>query len=406
MIQKRSATAKPNIIRYPIPHPGQAIILNHPARFRVVACGRRFGKTMLAKLDVMLTACNGGVAWWVLPTYTMAQDVWNDLVFHLEPIDGIDILKSEKTIFFRNRGLIAVRSGHEPDRLRGSGLDKLVIDEAAYCDEAVWHALRPALSDRHGRALLLSTPRGHNWFWSMVQKGFDPLEPDWVAWRMPTAANPFIPPAEIEVARHELPDRVFAQEYLAAFLDDNGMVFRGVRACVRSVGEPLPEPICFGVDWGRMNDFTAIVVMGMESRQVYEVVRFTGMRWSQQRSKLKNLAKRWQPQLILAEANSIGSPNIEALREEGLPIHPFTTTAQSKAQIIDGLALAIEDGQISLPDDAVLLGELTAYEMQRLPAGDFRYAAPSGGHDDTVIALALALHAATRIPRARVSLYA
>jgi Terminase RNaseH-like domain len=361
---------------------------------------------MLAKLDAMMTACEGGVAWWVLPTYTMAQDVWHDLAFHLEAMDGISILKSEKTIYFEGGGMIAVRSGHEPDRLRGSGLDSVIIDEAAYCSEEVWHALRPALSDRNGKALLLSTPRGRNWFWSLYQKGVDPLESEWVSWRMPTEANPFIPAGEILAARQDMPERNFKAEYHAAFLDDAGMVFRGVRVCIRQAPVNMNEAICFGVDWGRMNDFTAVVVMGMDSRQVYEVTRFHQMQWSQQRTRLRNLAKRWRPELILAEANSIGSPNIEALREEGLPIHPFTTTSSSKAQIIDGLALAIESGDIGLPDDSVLLGELMSYEMQRMAGGDYRYSAPPNGHDDTVIALALALHAATRLPRARLRLYA
>ncbi|HLA43758.1 MAG TPA: hypothetical protein VJZ27_10000, partial [Aggregatilineales bacterium] len=166
------------VLRYNIPHPGQALILNHPARFRVVACGRRFGKTELAKLDVIITAQDGGVAWWVLPTYSMAQDVWSDLVRMLEPLDGIKISQSKYTIHFPDAGSISIKSGHNPARLRGSGLDSVVIDEAAFCHEDVWHVLRPALADRSGKALLLSTPQGRNWFWQLYQKGFDPLEPE------------------------------------------------------------------------------------------------------------------------------------------------------------------------------------------------------------------------------------
>jgi len=388
---------------YPIPHPGQAIILNHSARFRVVACGRRFGKTALAKLDVMITANDGGAAWWVLPTLPMAQAVWDDLTALVGQDAQID--RSNKQILFPNGGVIAIKSAYEPDRLRGAGLDSVVIDEAAYCDEAVWAALRPSLSDRQGRALLLSTPRGRNWFWRLYQKGADPLEPDWVAWRMPTEANPFIPLAEIQTARQDLPMRQFSQEYRAAFLEDYGSVFRNVRACLRPPAKKLNEPICFGVDWGRVNDYTAVVVLGMESRQVLAVDRFNQINWSVQRGRLLRLAKRWQPKLILAESNSIGGVNIEALREAGLPVQAFTTTHSSKNRLIDALTLAIENQAVGLIDDAVLLNELHAYTIERLPGGDFRYTAPAGGHDDTVIALALALHAATQ-PRASVQHYA
>lgn len=389
---------------YVMPHPGQAIILNNATRFRVVACGRRFGKTELAKLDLIITAADGGVGWWVLPTYTMAGEVWSSLISLLEPL-ATRIDRTNRIINFSNGGQIAVKSAHEPERLRGSGLDSVVIDEAAYCDVAAWYALRPALSDRRGKALFLSTPRGRNWFWSLYQRGLDPLEKDWVSWRMPSAANPFIAAEEIESARRDMPARQFAEEYEAAFLSNSGGVFQNIQNCVKSPPKIAQEPLCFGVDWGRMHDYTVIAVMGMESKQLYELARFNQIGWAQQRERLKRMARRWQPQLILAEANSIGGPNIEALSAEGLPMRAFTTTAPSKRLLIDGLALAIESGAIALLDDPVLLGELGAYEMRRGANGDFQYGAPSGGHDDTVMALALALHGASG-GRALVRLYA
>jgi hypothetical protein len=79
---------------------------------------------------------------------------------------------------------------------------------------------------------------------------------------------------------------------------------------------------------------------------------------------------------------------------EGLPVRPFTTTHQSKAPLIDALALAVERREIALLPDAVMLNELVAYTLERLPGGGYRYTAPAGGHDDTVIALALAWHGA------------
>ena len=221
------AKSRSNILRLPIPHPGQAMILNNSTRFRVVACGRRFGKTQMAKMDAIITASDGGVVWWVQPTYQMAQEVWNDLVEWLEPFDVVSkVSRGQMTIYFENGGALSIRSGHEPDRLRGSALDSIIIDEAAFCEEGVWTALRPALThpgrDSQGKALFLSTPNGHNWFWQLFQKGLDPLEKAWVSWQMPTVASPLIPAAEIESARRDMPARKFAQEYLARFLDSSG----------------------------------------------------------------------------------------------------------------------------------------------------------------------------------------
>ena len=93
---------------------------------------------------------------------------------------------------------------------------------------------------------------------------------------------------------------------------------------------------------------------------------------------------------IIAETNAMGGPIVEALQNAGLPVTPFTTTQASKSTIIDGLALAFERGDISLPANPVLIGELQAYESKRLPSGAMRYSAPEGMHDDCVMALALA----------------
>jgi len=89
-------------------------------------------------------------------------------------------------------------------------------------------------------------------------------------------------------------------------------------------------------------------------------------------------------------ANSIGQPVIEQLTREGLRIHPFTTTNASKAEAIEALALAFERGDIRILNDPVMLSELMAYQAERLPSGLLRYGAPTGGHDDIVMSLALA----------------
>ena len=187
-----------------MPHEAQWLILNSAARFRVVACGRRFGKTEVGKLDLMITAFDGGIAWWVSPTHKMALDVWLSLLHLLEPLaDKVD--RSNRSIQFSGGGVITIQSGHDPERLRGAGLDSVVIDEAAYCHPDVWHVLRPALSDRQGHALFLSTPRGRNWFWTLYQRGQDPLHPDWWSVRLPAWTNPTLPSGEVARARLDLP---------------------------------------------------------------------------------------------------------------------------------------------------------------------------------------------------------
>jgi hypothetical protein len=99
---------------------------------------------------------------------------------------------------------------------------------------------------------------------------------------------------------------------------------------------------------------------------------------------------------IEAEENSIGSPNIEALRREGLNVVAFTTTAQSKPPLIQSLALALERREYDWLNLPVATAELVAYESKvSANTGRISYGAPEGKHDDTVIARALALKAAT-----------
>jgi hypothetical protein len=146
------------------------------------------------------------------------------------------------------------------------------------------------------------------------------------------------------------------------------------------------------VDWGRDHDYTAIAIIDAETKHMVALDRFHQIGWELQRGRIAALYNTWHPAVIWAEANSIGQPNIEALQAEGLPVRAFFTTAQSKKPLIESLALGIERREIALLPDDVLLGELASYQLERLPGGGYRYSAPSGGHDDTVIATALAWH--------------
>jgi len=291
----------------------------------------------------------------------------------------------------------------------------------------VWHgAIRPLLTDYEGGALFASTPRGRNWFWHLYLQGQSSTFPEWESWSLPTGANPHIKASEIEAARSGMPERFYKQEYEAVFLDDGGVVFRNVERVCRGgayptlalprkrgreqegTRHPLPltpsplrsegeleiqrhEGCYFGVDWGKDNDFTCVSVMTRDGRQIH-LERFNQIGWAVQRGRLAALYEQFKPRAILAEENSIGSVNIEALQAEGLPVKGFMTTSKSKAPLIDGLALAMEKEEVVLLNDPVLKHELTAYEMKRTSTG-WSYGAPSGSHDDTVIATALSLWA-------------
>jgi hypothetical protein len=326
----------------------------------------------------------------------MASQVWRDLKTICAPLPGVRINEAERRMDMANDGMLAIRSTFYADHLRGAGLDLVVMDEAAYMDAAVWpEVVRPMLVEREGEALLMSSPNGRNWFWEVYQQGLDAANDQWQAFHYTSYDNPLIAPGELDDIQHMTPGLVWRAEYLAEFVDDEGQVFRGIREAATAPPDAQPIPgrrYVAGLDWGRHKDYTAVVIIDAESREVVALDRFRQITWSLQRGRLVTLYEQWRPAVIWAEANSIGEPNIEALQAEGLPVRAFQTTAQSKKVLIEALALAIEKEELALLPDETLLNELAAYSMESLPMGGYRYSAPSGLHDDTVIALALAWH--------------
>jgi phage terminase large subunit-like protein len=375
------------------PHPGQLMVHNSTSRFKVLSAGRRWGKTRLGVNECIDVAAQGGRAWWVSPSYKTSEVGWRPLRKLSRNIPGAQISLVDRSVTFPKGGSVSVRSADNPDSLRGEGLDFVVMDECAFMKEEAWtEAIRPSLSDRQGRALFISTPKGKTWFWRIYQHGINGVI-GWSSFTFPTASNPYIPTEEIEAARKDLPEMIFRQEYMAEFLDNNGEVFRRVMEAATAARQETSvdgHTYVMGVDWGKSNDFTAIAVVDSDTSELVHLDRSNQVDYSLQVTRLQALCDRFHPVGIVAEKNSMGEPLIEALQRSNLPVIPFNTTNASKANIIDGLALAFEQGELRILDDPILLGELMAYEMERLPSGLMRYNAPSGMHDDTVMALAFA----------------
>ena len=334
----------------------------------------------------------GGRAWWIAPTYKMSNVGWRPIRQVCSPLDGVSVNKSERQAVFPGGGLVAVRSADNPDSLRGEGLDFVVMDEAAYIMPEAWiEAIRPALSDRLGRALFISTPRGRNWFWDIHRKGG--AEPDWSSFTYPTSANPFMPKGEIEAARAELPEIIFRQEYLAEFVDSEGAVFRRVHDA--AILQPLEQPLeghqySAGVDVAAAVDYTVITVLDVNTREMVALDRFNRVDYPVLEDRLLATYRKWHLDGMVVESNSIGAPVIDHLREHDINIIPFTTTNTTKHDIIQRLQSAFEHGLIHIIDNPILVGELLSYESKRTPSGNYTYSAPEGQHDDCVMSLAFA----------------
>jgi len=386
-------------VTLPRPHEAQARVLAEASRFNVMVCGRRFGKTMLGIERASRAALGGYPVGWFAPSYKDSAEAWREIK---RTLAGVMAHRNEQEKRFElvTGGVIEVWTLMDPDSGRGRKYKRVIVDEAAKIaklEEAWTETLRPTLADYRGDAWFLSTPKGRNYFWRLFNMAAE--YEDWRAWQLPTAANPFIHPDEIEDARRQLPQSAFAQEYLAEFTDDAGAVFRNVRGCVdESLNDAQPKAggLYFGgLDWAQQNDFTVIAMVDAGGALV-SLDRFNQVAWEIQYGRVKAQAERWHMAAGLAELNSIGSPNLEALQRRGAGHwRAFLTTNDTKAEVVQALALAFERGEIRIPNDPVLIAELESFEAERLPSGKWRYGAPDGMHDDTVIALALAWWART-----------
>lgn len=380
----------------PMLRPDQARIAKHPAKVKVLACGRRWGKTVLGGRIVMETLRQHGRAAWIAPTYKNTRPLWRWCVQVAANEPRLSVSTSERTITTDRGGFLGLYSGDNIDSIRGEAFHLTVLDEAAMLLPEAWSdAIMPTLADFDGDALLISTPKGHNWFWQeYAQAQADGKQA--MAWQAPTSANPMPTIRKAaEMARERVSSRTYEQEWLAQFIADGGGVFRGVRAC--ATAEPQAQALdgheyVIGADWGRTNDATVFAVLDTTLRHLValDVMRDTG--YELQVGRLKALASRFRPLQIMAEVNSMGGPLVEQLQADNLPVYGFQTTNASKGLIIDALALAFERQAIAVIPHETLLNELAAYESERLPGGMLRYSAPDGMHDDTVIAAALAWH--------------
>jgi hypothetical protein len=383
-------------LRLPAPHPGQERIKREARRFNCVACGRRFGKTLLGEDLAVGVALAGRPVAWFSPTYKMLAEVWRDLKEALQPVTR-RVSEQEHRLELITGGTVDCWSLDSADTVRGRAYARVVVDEAAMVPDLleVWrNVIRPTLADLIGDAWFLSTPKGLNGFWHLYRAGEDPEQPDWASWRLPTLDNPYIRPAEVEAARASLPERSFAQEWEAAFLAEGTGVFRGVaEACTarpqheRAAGHAY----VFGVDWGQVDDFTVVSVLDVRPDKVEQVAldRFNRIEFYTQAGRLRILYERFRPQVIVAEANA-QAMMLEQLRQWDLPVWGWTATNATKAAAVEALSLALERRQIALLPDEVQTSELLAYGAEKLPSGMVRYGAPEGTHDDCVSALMLA----------------
>ena len=200
--------------------PWQQEVYSDPTRFKVVAAGRRTGKSRLAAWMLIISALqtDRGQVFYVAPTQGQARDImWQTLMELGHPvISGSHI--NNLQIKLVNGATISLKGADRPETMRGVSLKFLVMDEYADMKPDVWEQiLRPALADQKGSAMFIGTPMGRNHFYELYKYAELGDDETYRGWHFTSYDNPILDPSEINMAKKSMSSYAFRQEFMASF---------------------------------------------------------------------------------------------------------------------------------------------------------------------------------------------
>lgn len=373
----------------PKPHPAQQKVLDSKARFRTLLCGRRFGKTLISMVIAIQHMLEGKAVAYCTPEFSLGKDFFREILKYLpSTIIRVDN-KSELYIELITGGSLKFFSGQALDSFRGRSYDLAIIDESSYITELKdqWSAsIRPTLTDRKGKAIFISTPKGKEFTYSLFMKGLDPLEEEYESFHFPSSANPFLPPEELEDAKKQVSELIWKQEYLA-IAGENQANPIGTDNINKNILTELSneETVVFGIDLAKYSDYTVITGIDVNGHMTY-FDRFK-LPWHLTQDRIKNL-----PEGILkvVDATGIGDVVTEGLQLVCPNILGFKFTSESKPRIIYELIKDIEQGNIKY--NQITADEMHTFEYKYSSTGHITFNAIGGYNDDCIAALALANH--------------
>lgn len=379
----------------------QEEVFNSKSRFKVVAAGRRCGKSRLSAVTLLIEGLNcpaGSSVMYVAPTLGQARTIIWDLLHEL----GRPIIKSSHInnleVTLVNGRKILVRGADNPDSLRGVSLTYVVLDEASFIKPDIWErVIRAALSDKKGRALFISTPSGRNWFYDIFNLGKEGEDEEWKSWHKTTADNETIDPKEIDAAKRTLSSFAFKQEYLSSFDTTGADVFK--HEWIKREPEPKNGSYVVAIDLAGFQDIsagstnksrldeTAIAIVKVKDDGSWWVKDIMHGRWDIKETcnKILEVIKEYRPVGIGIEKGTAKNAALSILhdmmRQRNVFAHISSLTHGNKKKtdrVIWALQGKFEHGRITLNPDADL--ETFVDQLVMFPT--------KGVHDDLVDALA------------------
>lgn len=409
-------------------HNGQSKILQSHARFIIFPAGRRSGKTLCAAMWLLQEAQrlteqgydpSSIILYWTASSWehckrgysafsraSLEQGDSNPL--H-ELYDGGKKSYGDMLINLKGGYTIHFQTSGRPEQVEGEGIHAAIVDEAGHVKDDFWYeSLKPTLAMSNGRALITGTPKGRNFFHDLYIKGQDPKNDHYESFRFPSNINPHLPDGYVEREQRDMPQRTFQQEIMAEFVDDSGGVFNNVRSLIttnnnyrgpdKAQGWKLqpPQPntqYVAGWDPAKHQDYSTLITLRLPERHVAHVWREQGLGYDEQIQQVSQHLRRYNNATVRMDSGGVGDPLLDMLRQEyNGGVKSFKFTNARKSDLVNKLALHIDQGTVSYPDLPALVNELEIFEYETTPSGNTRYQAPEGHHDDLVDALALSVY--------------
>lgn len=209
--------------------PWQTEVWNDKTRFKVIAAGRRTGKSRLAAWMLIVEALqtDKGHVWYIAPTQGQARDImWQILLELAHPVIESSHVNNMQ-IRLVNGSTISLKGADRPETMRGVSLKFVVLDEYADMKPQVFEQiLRPALADLKGKAMFIGTPMGRNHFYDLYEYGNTGKDPSFKSWHFTSFDNPLLDPQEIELAKQSMSSFAFRQEFMASFEAAQSDIFK------------------------------------------------------------------------------------------------------------------------------------------------------------------------------------
>lgn len=379
---------------------------------RFVAGGERAGKSLVAGAEIAAAATVSPLLWIVASDYSMARAEFRYAHNALKKIGAVAHASMPADgrweMRLKTGAIVTTKSAEDVLKLASDAPSGIVLAEAAQMDFEVFRRLfaRTAEARARGDGWMLATgtfEKGRRWYAELFRQFKRPNPWGGTSYSLPTWSNTAVFPGgrddpAVKSIEAGLSPEQFRERFGGEPVAYEDQVFRGesIEKCIGPLGQP-DGGVVLGCDLARLRDYTTIVALN-SLRQVVEIQRFNRVDWVTQVRRITELYQRLNARRICVDSTGVGDPVAELLWRSRLVVDPVKITAQSKAELIDGLSIALDRNEVKIPRDEQLVAELWDFQATERASGVDRLEAPEGKHDDLVMGLALAVHAVKNIP--------